>query len=56
MGVLCRSIATWVTAAVTVQEDGHVLHTLIQPTLPNSVQVHGGSSQHQGGRVDDRQM
>ena len=43
-------------AAVTAQEDGHALHTSTQPTLPNSAQAHGGSSQHQGGRVDDRQM
>ena len=33
-----------------------VLHTSTQLTLPNSAQVHGGSSQHQGGRVDDRWM
>ena len=59
MGMQCKCIATWtgcVAAAVTAQEDGHALHTSTQPTLPNSAQVHGGSSQHQGGRVDDRRM
>ena len=43
-------------AMVTVLEDGHALHSSTQPTLPNSAQVHGGSSQHQGGRVDDQRM
>ena len=43
-------------AMVTAQEDGHALHTSTKPTLPNSAQVHGGSSQHQGGRVDDQRM
>ena len=57
MGVLCRSIATCKgCVAATALEDGHVLHTSTQPTLPNSAQVLGGSSQHQGGRVDDRRM
>ena len=58
MGVLCRSIATWtgcVAAMVTALEDGHALHTSTQPTLHNSAQVHGGSSQHQGGHVDEPQ-
>ena len=58
MGVLCRSIATWtgcVAAMVTALEDGHALHTSTQPTLHNSAQVHGGSSQHQGGCVDEPQ-
>ena len=57
MAVLCRCIATWTgCVAATALEGGHALHTSTQPTLPNSAQVHGGSSQHQGGRVDDRQM
>ena len=42
--------------AATALEDGHALHTSTQPTLPISAQVHGGSSQHQGGRVDDQRM
>ena len=53
----CRCIATWTgCVAVTALEGGHTLHTSTQPTLPNSAQVHGGSSQHQGGRVDEPSM
>ena len=57
MGVQCRSIATWTgCVAATALEGGHALHTSTQPTRLNSAQVHGGSSQHQGGRVDDQRM
>ena len=57
MAVLCRSIATWTgCVAATALEGGHALHTSTQPTLPNSAQVHGGSSQHPGGCADNRQM
>ena len=59
MAVQCRCIVTWtgcVAAMVTALEGGHVLHTLTQTTLHSSAQVHGDSSQHQGGRVDGPQI